>query len=303
MEIIMIGSISLVLAAFLFIGYYSFYLTTFVKRRNEAEMFALYPASEGCYTTLAKTEHTIFSREGLSLFAELYQAEQPRKKVVILVHGYKNNRIASLQYVPLFLSLGYDVVTIDQRSHGRSKGKFATYGHLEQDDLRRWLTYFGGDYQEIGLHGHSMGGSTVLALADHPKVQFIMSEAGLPSAVEGVLSHVQNRMKLPKWLSYIVVYATNIYTCLFARFSLFKTNPGKVAENSQTPLFLIHGTADDVVPSWLSEKLIRNKQTGHAKLWLIPNGDHKTLYQSQPDAYNQQIIEFLAEIKNPSYSK
>ncbi|MGL5531805.1 MAG: alpha/beta hydrolase [Culicoidibacterales bacterium] len=287
--------------SFLIIGYYSFYLTTFVKRRTEAELFELYPHSRSQYETLTKTAHTIMSHDGLQLFAELYPVEQETNKLLILVHGYKNNRIASLQYVPLFLSLGYDVVTIDQRSHGQSQGKFATYSYLEQVDLAKWINYFADNYEEIGLHGHSMGGSTVLALANHAQVDYIISEAGLTSAAQGVLSHVQNRMKLPKWLSYLVVVATNIYTCLFAKFSLFRTQPGKIAEASSTPIFLIHGTNDEVVPSWLSQQLSSNRKKGQQKIWLIPNGDHKSLYQNQAAEYDQQIINFLTQIKNPSY--
>lgn len=291
---VLIGGCIVLLA----IGYYSFYVTVLMKRRSDAELFAFYPGVEQFYTQTEKEAHWLQSHDGLQLFAERYRQAKPTNKLVIFVHGYKNNRLASVQYVPLFLKLGYDVVTIDQRSHGKSEGRMATYSHLEKHDLKAWLDYFAPAYTQIGLHGHSMGGATVLAVADDPRVTFIISEAGLTLAAQGVLTHVQKRLKLPKWWSYVMLVVTNLYTVLFAKFSLLQTQPQAVAVASAVPLLVIHGTADEVVPYWLSQALVAKKTAGFNQLWTIEQGDHKQLYQQNPKAYAQVITTFCAQIEN-----
>lgn len=279
-------------------GYYSFYLTTMVKRRTDEELYQLYPGTAEFYQQTAKTTHQIVSHDGLQLYGELYQQSQQEKadKLVILVHGYKNNRLASLQYIPMFWQHGYDVLAIDQRSHGKSQGRMATYSHYERHDVAGWIHHFQAEYQTIGLHGHSMGGATVLALSQMEQVAFIMSEAGLTKAAQGVQTYVQNRLFLPNWAGKVMILLTNIFTRLFAGFSLYQTNPGLIAEQSQLPLLVIHGTADDSVPFWMSEALIANKQQGYTQFWVIPGGGHKELYQKQPTEYQQVVATFLQQI-------
>lgn len=289
--------ILLILLALLGVGYYSFYLTAMAKRRSDAELFAVYPGSEAFYEATPKEDHTLTSHDGLKLFAQRYRNEAISDKLVVLVHGYKNSRLASLQYVPMFLKLGYDVVTIDQRSHGLSSGKMATYSNEEQHDLHAWLNYFIDEYREVGLHGHSMGGATVLAVSNREDIDFIISEAGLTSAEQGVLTYVQMRMGLPKWWSQIVIVATNIFTVWLAKFSLYTTNPGRIAQHSQIPILAIHGDSDAVVPVWMSQQLIDNKTTANNELWVIPGGDHKNLYAKNPELYAAKVEQFIIQTK------
>ncbi len=279
-------------------GYYSFYLTTMVKRRTDEELYQLYPGTADFYQRTAKTAKRIMSHDGLQLYGELYQQSQEVKadQLVILVHGYKNNRLASMQYIPMFWQLGYDVFVVDQRSHGKSEGKIATYGNCEKQDLLAWINQLQSEYHRIGLHGHSMGGATVLAVAQYEKLAFIISEAGLTQAAQGVQTYVQNRLHLPNWAGKIMIALTNIFTILLGKFSLYRTNPGSVASQSAVPILAIHGTADESVPVWMSEQLIADKIGEYNQLWRIDGGTHKDLYQKQPGEYNRIIETFLQQI-------
>ena len=111
----------------------------------------------------------IESFDKLKLHAKYYEVKGS-KKVALMFHGYRGtvNRdfCAASQ---LFMDLGYSLITVDHRAHGKSQGHSITFGVRESKDLVSWVDYakkrFGEDFEYI-LVGISMGGATVLLAAD-----------------------------------------------------------------------------------------------------------------------------------------
>jgi len=69
------------------------------------------------------------------------QPRDPNGKAVILLHGITDNRIGVSGYGDFFLAHGYSVLLPDSREHGDSGGAIATYGIMEKDDVRRWVSW------------------------------------------------------------------------------------------------------------------------------------------------------------------
>ncbi len=93
------------------------------------------------------------------------------EKIVFIVHGHADNSGHMFdRYVPIFLGLGYDILTIDLRNHGLSDDiKPITYGINEAKDVELGLEWIvnNTDYKEILLFGTSMGAVTALLAIDH----------------------------------------------------------------------------------------------------------------------------------------
>ena len=119
------------------------------------------------------------SDDGLKLHALWIPAENP-KGTMLLAHGYRSTKLCDFGMAfPFYHELGMNILVPDQRSHGKSEGRYITFGVKESRDMQQWIKFHS---QELGggqlvLSGLSMGASTMLYLAD----------AELPSNVKALL--------------------------------------------------------------------------------------------------------------------
>ena len=100
---------------------------------------------------------------------------------MLLAHGYTGSRAVSTQFIDLFTEEGYNVLLIDQRRHGRSEGRYTTYGYYEKHDVQAWVRWLIRQYGQdvaIGLHGQSLGGGTVLEYLSiaEPQVKLVIAD-------------------------------------------------------------------------------------------------------------------------------
>ena len=87
------------------------------------------------YDSLDHTDYTVASYDGYELHVRLLRCPEHSGKYVIISHGYTDNRIGSLKYAKLYLSLGYSCVIYDLRGHGLNESTFTTYGIREGQDV------------------------------------------------------------------------------------------------------------------------------------------------------------------------
>ena len=80
------------------------------------------------------------------------------------MHGYHGNPYTDFGPVlEKFKNLGYSLLLPYQRTHGKSEGKYLTFGVKESKDCLYWAKYIAKRFpnRSISLHGISMGGATV----------------------------------------------------------------------------------------------------------------------------------------------
>ncbi|MFI1379013.1 alpha/beta fold hydrolase [Embleya sp. NPDC020886] len=135
------------------------------RRRTEAQLDALAE-----FGTLRGEPHTVIAGDGVELYAEV-DGKRDAAVTVVLCHGYCLD-MDCWHYQRAELREDYRLVLYDQRSHGRS-GRAApessTIDHLGAD-LYTVLTELAPEGPLV-LLGHSMGGMTIMALADqHPEL-------------------------------------------------------------------------------------------------------------------------------------
>lgn len=131
------------------------------------------------FGSLRSAPLTVVADDGLPLYAEVDEIEPYAKKgqstvpgvTLVFIHGYALNmdcwHFQRERYRGVFRSVFYD-----QRSHGRSERSPLGHATIDQlgHDLFRVLEATTGDDAVI-LIGHSMGGMTILSLADqHPEL-------------------------------------------------------------------------------------------------------------------------------------
>lgn len=117
-------------------------------------------------------DNSIFysTKEGYQLHAQYFQADQSIGKIV-MIHGLGASSFSYRNNAPFFQSQGYDVLVVDLPAFGYST-KDLSMDHSQVNRaqlLWQWmnsLDQISGDNRPWHLVGHSMGGSTVLALAN-----------------------------------------------------------------------------------------------------------------------------------------
>lgn len=111
----------------------------------------------------------VIADDGVPLHVEIDEPEQPdeSRPTFVLSHGYCLDRRSWVFQRRALKEAGYRVITWDQRGHGLSGlGETDTY-QVDQlgRDLRRVISEV-TDGADLILVGHSMGGMTVMALAE-----------------------------------------------------------------------------------------------------------------------------------------
>lgn len=203
-------------------------------------------------------EIIIRSQDGLSLFGRLY-GEEGAAATIVLFHGYRSFGENDFNGIfPYYIGKrGYRILLVDQRAHGKSEGRYITFGIHERRDCAAWAHYlakrFGPDHK-IVLDGMSMGAATVMmALGEPlpPSVVGIIADCGYSSPMD-ILRHVGANMKLPLPL----IMPTVIWLCrALAHFDPRETSAREAVATSPLPKLFVHGKADDFVPYAMGKAL------------------------------------------------
>lgn len=250
------------------------------------------------YEDIPVEEVTIKSEDGLNLKGYYHNAYPESNKVVIINHGYTANHYVTYQYTDVFFEEGYNVLLVDMRSHGESEGDIASYSYNESKDMGLWVNFIKskvGENAYIGLHGQSMGAATVLSYGgQHPEeIKFVIEDCGFTTAREAIKFQFEEA-KIPFWPLYDLVRGriNRKYD-----FDLNDISPSDAIVNSDVPTLFIHGTADNIVPTWMTEEMYNKKKGEKDMLYLVEGAGHMESYSKDKEMYKAKIREFLNNVE------
>ena len=303
----MVLKVILIISIFLFLIYsyivseYVFKKAFFERRKteeyeiNRIKEWGLW--DEKYFENIKIEDVEIKSEEGFKLKGHLIEPYKENNKYIILVHGYSAHYSLHFPFVPLFTKKGFNVLLVEERAHGASEGKFATYGYKESKDLDLWIEYLEKRHTEplvLGLHGQSMGAATSLICgARNKKVKFIIEDCGYSSAKDQ-LRYEYSRKKIA---SFTLTYW---FFCLKVRlrckFNFNDANPLKEILKSKTPIFFIHGANDVKVPYEMCLTMYEKRKNNKDKLLIVPNAVHLTAYKEAKEKYSKEVYEFIDDV-------
>ena len=237
---------------------------------------------------------SIQSADGLKLHGLWIPADAP-KATILLMHGYRSTPLIEFSMVlEHYHALGLNLLIPYQRSHGKSEGKYITFGVKESDDAHRWLKFHNeqlGDYQVI-VSGLSMGASTVMYLAgeDLPEnVKGFIVDCGFTSPKE-ILSEVFRRVThLPAGPS---VFVADIFARIFAGFSLTQKDARVSLAKNKRPILFVHGVKDGFVPCEMTRQSYA-ACGGPKDVLLVEGADHGVSFIRDRETYTNKIYSLL----------
>ena len=238
----------------------------------------------------------IISFDGLRLFGRWYEGKKD-SPVAVLCHGYNGSAFRDFSGgSDIFLSLGWNVLLIDQRAHGKSDGSTITFGIKEKYDALDWADYARERKKDapIFLVGISMGGATVLmasAMAEERGIKGIAADCPYSSPYEIISKVMVDKGLKPSLLMPLV----SLSAFLFGHFRLKSESAAEAVEKSSLPILIIHGLDDRFVPDYMSRE-IYERSKGNVEYETFPEAGHGLSYMVDRKRYVDTTVRFFSSL-------
>lgn len=236
------------------------------------------------------------SFDGLKLVAWRLEHEDS-KGTVLLMHGFHSDPLREYATLARFYyNEGYTVVLPYERAHGKSEGKYLTFGIKERYDCQTWINFINDCYgmeKDVFVQGISMGCATVVmstGLELPFNVRGIIADCGFTSPYE--ITYWTINTKRHMLLGNSILSVGGMMTKLFADFDLNEYSTLNALNKNHIPILFITGTADETVPM---EMTIQNFQACRApkELLLVENSPHAINYYTDTANYERKLSKFM----------
>ncbi len=238
--------------------------------------------------------------DGVYLRGRLYLRGGKTAPVDVCFHGYRATGVRDFSGGARFLlDQGHNVLLVDQRAQGASRGRTITFGVKESRDVLSWMDYVRYRVELQGpvtLYGVSMGASTVLlasALDLPEQVHHIVADSPYSSPA-AILEKVSRDMGLPGKPSLALLRGG---AALFGGFSFAGVSCAEAVKHTKVPILLIHGEEDRFVPIEMSRE-IAAANPEKVTLLTFPGAGHGLSFLTDPERYKRAVAEFLKSREN-----
>ncbi|MFS0671827.1 alpha/beta fold hydrolase [Ornithinibacillus sp. 179-J 7C1 HS] len=250
--------------------------------------------AEKWYADQEKEVLEITSYDNLLLKAGFLENDLDNGKAVILAHGYRGKHDDMDDLVKFYYDRGFDVLMPDARGHGESEGDYIGYGWHDRLDYLKWIDLLIEQYgaEHIFLHGNSMGASLVLMTSgeDLPgEVKGIIADSGYTTVKEELRHQLKYLYHLP---SFPILDVTSVITKVRAGYYFGEASAIDQVKNNTKPLFIIHGDADELVPTQMAHELYE-AAGGDKELWIVPNAGHTKAYSVATEEFQSRLQQFI----------
>ncbi|WP_245863534.1 alpha/beta hydrolase [Candidatus Viridilinea mediisalina] len=207
--------------------------------------------------------------DGARLHALWFRVPEPRGAILYL-HGNGGSLRGWGSVAPDLVAYGYDLLILDYRGYGQSSGRISSEAQLHAD-MAAAYAWLQERYpaEQLIIHGRSLGTALAVRLAAEQQPRLLILETPFYS-LEAIA-----RRQFPWAPPFLLKYPLRSYNWIGA---------------VQSPVVIIHGTNDRIVPFADGERLAA-KVNAPLTFVAIPGGNHNNLanFPAYWDALDQAL--------------
>lgn len=246
----------------------------------------------------AKQKWYIQSADNQYKLAANYIPSRDSKKTVVVLPGYMDTKEDMGEYDALFHELGYNTLTPDPRSQGKSEGKYIGYGWPEKEDVKKWINLLlqkNGSNQQIVVYGLSMGAATAMMVSGlklPAQVKAFVEDCGYTSVKDEIEHEAKELYSMPAFPRFPLVEILSGINKLKVGYFMAEGSSINQLHKNHRPMLFIHGDKDTFVPTKMVYQNY-HATNGPKKLWVTENSKHAKSFSNHPKAYRRHIETFL----------
>ena len=215
--------------------YFFIFLILFFFQRN-----LLYHPSENNYSgdkiTVPIEKVKIITQDNIELLAWYHKKKIQKNKTILFLHGNAGSLANRIHKINHFENMNINFLIIAWRGFSGNEG-FPSEKGLYEDakSAVRWLKQNGIKEEDIIIYGESLGTGIAVEIAQNSNFAGLILESPFTSMIEA---------------------AKNKYPIFPIRFLLKdKYENDKKIKNVKSPLLIMHGEVDKIVPFWMGKKI------------------------------------------------
>jgi len=249
------------------IAYFSLLFIIFIFQRN-----LLYEPKENNYfgeELKVKIEKVkIKTSDNFELLAWFHEKDLSNFKTLVFFHGNAGTLENRIHKINHFKDMNINFLIISWRGFSGNLGKPSEKGLYEDGESAiNWLKRKGLKDNDIVLYGESLGTGIAIHIAQNHKFAGVILESPFTSMVDA---------------------AKNVYPYFPIRFLLKdKYESDKKIKNLKSPILIMHGKEDKIVPFWMGKKMY--KLANEPKYSYFSEKDNHMM------EYNEKMILVLKE--------
>ena len=215
-------------------------------------------------------------------------SQAPEKNITVIhLHGNYGNITYHFSAVAWLTRLGYRVLVFDYSGYGESDGKVSpTQIQIDVASVWNYSVEQWGRSEQFIILGQSLGGFLALKvvpnLPNNDKLLAVVTEGAFSSFQEMVEDRVASNWffrTFMNWAPRLVEASLRVES--------------EKMEGTQTPILMIHGSDDMIVPIQQGHKLFNSLKSLDKTWWEIPNGGHLDAFSLYDFFFRRKLSDFL----------
>lgn len=232
-------------------------------------------------------------KENDNINAWILRTDSTSKGMVVVFHGFLEEKSSKLYYGYNIMNMGYDVVLVDFLGVGESTGYQSTIGYKEAENVKAVYDYLSeNNYTEnMYLLGFSMGAVAIIK-AQHDynmDVKGLILEAPY-GTLEGTIGARLDLVGAPR-----AVFGQLITFWLGTvnDFDAFELRPQDYVKDIKVPVLLMCGERDQYVSLDEIQLIHDNLGTDNKTLSIMSKSEHENYLRKNASEWRTQVRSFL----------
>ncbi|MEN8929210.1 MAG: alpha/beta fold hydrolase [Flavobacteriales bacterium] len=216
------------------------------------------------------------------------------KGIIIMVHGIGSCKEPFVNLAENLASKNIGTFLFDLRAHGKSGGKYCTYGYYEKNDIQEIVDYlkFKFPNKKIGIWGASLGGAIAIqSLELDARIEFGLIECTF-TELDRIVYDYQKRICYGVGFKFITD-ASLAKAGEIAEFNPEEVKPINSVEHITQPVFLAHGDKDENISFEYGKLLFENLKSEEKTFVPIEGGGHNSLQELGGIEYHNKVMNFI----------